>query len=92
MTRFMDDNLHECLALTHDHMSGPKKPSIEIKELPKSLRYEFLDDELNRPVIVSATLNKEETNHLLDILRKYHASLGYNISDLKGIHPSVCMH
>lgn len=62
MTPFVDDNLYECLALTPGHMSGPKKPSIELKELQKNLRYEFLDDELNRPVIVSATLNKDETN------------------------------
>lgn len=92
MTPFVDDSLYECLALTLDHMPGPKKLSIELKELPKNLRYEFLDDKLNRPVIVSATLNKDEINQLLDILRKYPAGLGYSISDLKGISPSVCMH
>lgn len=48
MTPFVDDNLHECLALTPDHMLGPKKPLIELKELVKSLRYEFLDEKLNR--------------------------------------------
>lgn len=26
------------------------------------------------------------------VLRKYPAGLGYNISDLKGISPSMCMH
>jgi hypothetical protein len=88
----MDDNLYECLSLTPNHMPCPKKPSIELKELPKNLRYEFLDQELNRPVIVSATLNRDETNQLLDILRKYPSDLGYNISDLKGISPSVCIH
>lgn len=92
MTPFVDDNLHECLALAIDHMPSPKKQLLQLKELPKSLRYEFLNEELNHPVIVSATLNKEVTNQLLDILRKYHAALGYNISDLKGISPSVCIH
>ncbi|XP_050888721.1 uncharacterized protein LOC127093866 [Lathyrus oleraceus] len=89
---YMDDNLHECLALTPNHMPCPKKPSIELKELPKNLRYEFLDEELNHPVIVRATLKEDETNQLLDILQKYPLTLGYNIFDLKGISPSVCMH
>lgn len=26
------------------------------------------------------------------MLKKYHTALGYNICDLKGINPSVCMH
>jgi hypothetical protein len=92
MEPHMDDNLYECLALTPNHMPCPKKLSIELKELPKNLRYDFLDQELNRPVIVSTTLNRDETNQLLDILRKYPSDLGYNISDLKGISPSVCIH
>lgn len=68
MESHMDDNLYECLVLTPNHMSCPKKPSIELKELPGNLRYEFLDEELNHPVIVSATLNEDETNQLLAIL------------------------
>ena len=70
MKPYIDDSLYECLALTPNHMPCPKKPSIELKELPKNLRYEFLDEELNRPVIISATLNGDETNQLLDVLRK----------------------
>ena len=54
------------------------------KELPKNLRYEFLDKELNRPVIVNANLDKDETNQLLDGLQKYHAYIGYIIFVLKG--------
>ncbi|XP_050914685.1 uncharacterized protein LOC127129574 [Lathyrus oleraceus] len=68
MKPYMDDNIYECLALTPNHMPCPKKPSIELKKLPKNLRYEFLDEELNLPVIVSATLNGDETNQILDIL------------------------
>lgn len=68
MEPYMDDNFYECFALTPNHMPCPKKTFIEHKELPKNLRYEFLDEELNHPVIVSATLNKDETNQILDIL------------------------
>ncbi|XP_050895548.1 uncharacterized protein LOC127102190 [Lathyrus oleraceus] len=41
---YIDDSLYECLALTPYHMPCPKKPSIELNELPKNLRYEFLDE------------------------------------------------
>ena len=89
---YQDDNLSECLALTPDHMPCPKKPALELKTLPKNLRYEFLDTELERPVIVNADLGKIETKKFLHILRKYPTALGYNISYLKGISPSICMH
>lgn len=92
MTVYVDDSLYECQALTPDHILDPNKSSIELKELPKNLRYEFLDKELNCPVIVSANINSDETNQLLDVLQKYHTTIGYNISDLKEIHLYVCMH
>jgi hypothetical protein len=53
---YQDDSLSECLALTPNHMPCPKKPTLELKMLPKNLRYEFLDTELKRPVIVNADL------------------------------------
>ncbi|XP_050909569.1 uncharacterized protein LOC127123390 [Lathyrus oleraceus] len=86
---YIDDNIYECLTSTPDHISCPKKPSIELKELPKNLIYEFLDEGLNCQVTINATLNGDETNKLLDVLRKYPTTLGYNISDLKGISPSM---
>ncbi|XP_058758400.1 uncharacterized protein LOC131631644 [Vicia villosa] len=92
MEPYIDDNLFECLALTPDPMPCTKKPAIELNELPKNLRYEFLDEEMNRPIIISVTLNQIKTNELLDTLRKYPSALGYKVSDLKGISPFVCMH
>ena len=73
-------------------MPCPKKPGLELKTLPRNLRYEFLDTEHTRPVIVNSNLGKLETEKLLDVLRRYPTALGYNISDLKGICPSICMH
>lgn len=52
--------MRECLALTPDHMPGPKQPSIELKVLPKNLRYKFLDKELDRLVIVNADRGLDE--------------------------------
>jgi hypothetical protein len=80
------------LAESVDLMPQPVKPTLELKALLENLRYEFLDKDLERPVIVSADLGKSETEKLLNILRKYPTALGYNITDLKGISPSICMH
>ena len=41
---------------------------------------------------MNSSLGTLETQKLLDVLRKYPTALGYNISDLKGICPSICMH
>lgn len=41
-----------------------EKPPIEFKELPKNLRYEFLDEELNRLIIVNLNLGRDETTQL----------------------------
>lgn len=65
---YVDDNLRECLALTPNRMPFPKKPFGELKTLPKNLRYEFLDKELERPIIVNADLGQKETDQLLDVL------------------------
>lgn len=92
VTPYIDDSLNEFLALTSDHMLSIKKPTIELKELPKNLICKFIDEELNRPSIVNVNLNSDEINQLLEVVRKYPAALGYTISDLKGISPSVCMH
>ncbi|XP_045791573.1 uncharacterized protein LOC123886284 [Trifolium pratense] len=87
-----DNNLAKCLEITQDPTPRPVKPTMELKTLPDNLRYEFLDKDLERPVIVSTDLEKSETEKLLNILRKYPIALGYNITDLKGISPYICMH
>ncbi|XP_050909004.1 uncharacterized protein LOC127122759 [Lathyrus oleraceus] len=57
----IDDSLRECLALTPNLMPCTKKPYIELKILPKNIRYEFLDTELEQPVIVNVDLGQIET-------------------------------
>lgn len=73
-------------------MPNPKEPMVELKHIPKTLRYEFLDNKVNRLVIVNANLAEDKTTELIVVLRKFPEALGYNISDLKGIIPYVCMH
>src|SRR3954466_13397259 len=67
-------------------------PKLELKQLPSHLRYAFLEDEENFPIIINASLKKNGEEKLLRVLRDHKAAIGWTISELKGISPSICMH
>jgi hypothetical protein len=62
---------------------GPEAPNIELKTLPKGLKYEFFGADKTYPVIVSDEWSPEEMDKLLNLLRKQKKVIGYSISDLK---------
>jgi hypothetical protein len=61
----------------------PQVPKIDLKPLPKGLKYEFLGPDKNYPVIVSDELSPEKNEKLLILLKKYRKVIGYSINDLK---------
>ena len=63
-----------------------------MKELPRHLKYAFLEPEKAKPVIILAALTELGEQKLLEILRKYKEAIAWLIEDLKGIIPSICMH
>ena len=63
-----------------------------MKELPSHFKYEFLEPEKRKPVIISAALPESKEQKLLEIMRKYKEAIAWSIEDLKGISPSICMH
>jgi len=83
-----------------EHLKVEEKPSfdkkwtpkVELKPLSSSLRYEFLRPNSTYPVIVNASLSASQVDSLLRVLREHYKAIGYTLDDLKGIHPSVCMH
>ncbi|XP_042026023.1 uncharacterized protein LOC121773272 [Salvia splendens] len=64
----------------------------ELKPLPPHLQYAFLGENDTLLVIVSSSLSNSELDKLLRVLRKYKGAIGWSISGLKGISPTVCMH
>ena len=56
-----------------------------LKELPSHLKYEFLEPEKRKPVIISAALTESKEQKLLEILRKYKEAIAWSIEDLKGM-------
>ena len=75
---------------THEQETSAE--GLTLKELPSHLKYEFLEPEKRKPVIISAALTEAEKQKLLVILRKYKEAIAWTIEDLKGISPSICMH
>ena len=63
-----------------------------LKELPSHFKYDFIEPEKRKPVIISVALTESEEQKLLEILRKYKEVIAWSIEDLKGINPSICMH
>ena len=64
----------------------------ELKHLPDTLKYAYLDEKKIYPVIISANLSEHEEERLLKTLKKHHASIGYTLDDRKGISPTLCQH
>ena len=69
-----------------------KDKKLELKSLPTHLQYAFLGESDTFPVIVSSSLSSSELDKLLRVLRTYKGAIGWTISDLKGISPTICMH
>mgnify|MGYP005834907761 CR=1 FL=1 len=77
-------------------LGGPPPPKVdpvfELKQLPDTLKYAYLDEKKIYHVIISANLSEHEEERLLKVLRKHRAAIGYTLDDLKGISPTLCQH
>jgi hypothetical protein len=65
-------------------MEVPSQPSIELKPLPSGLKYIFLNNNWETPVIISDKLSQEEIRKLVTVLERHKLAIGYLLQDLKG--------
>jgi hypothetical protein len=70
----------------------PQVPEVDLKPLPKGLKYKLLGADKTYPVIVSDELSPEEHEMSLNLLKKHIKVIGYSINDLKGLSPAFCTH
>src|SRR5215216_5274345 len=75
-----------------DPLPPKSDPVFDLKQLPDTLKYSYLDEKKIYPVIISANLSEHEEKKLLKTLKKHHAAIGYTLDDLKGISPTLCQH
>ena len=62
-----------------DQTKMPSQPSIELKPLPSSLKYVFVNDNQETPVIVSDKLSQDETRKLVAVLERHQSAIGYSL-------------
>ena len=68
------------------------EPSLELKILPSILKYAFLDEEKAKPVIISSKLDIKQEEKLLEVLVRNEDTIGWTLTNLKGLDPSLCTH
>ena len=68
------------------------EPTLELQTLPSTLKYTFLDEEKAKPVIISSRLDTKQEEQLLEVLRKNKEAIGWTLTILKGLDPSLCTH
>ena len=68
------------------------EPSQELKTLPSTLKYAFLDEEKAKPVIILSKLVIKQEEKLLEILKGNEDAIRWTLTDLKGLNPSLCTH
>lgn len=66
--------------------------ALDLKQLPKNLRYAFLGKNNIKPVIISSNLNEDRERRLLEVLKKNLEAFAQSFKDIKGINLIVCMH
>ena len=67
-------------------------PILDLKTLPKHLKYAYIGAKETPPTIISKKLSEKEESELIRILKKYKSAIGWTIADIKGLSPSLCMH
>ena len=60
--------------------------------LPRTLKYVFLGPKETLPIIISAELTPTQGASLIEVLQNHKVVIGWTLSDLMGINPSICMH
>src|SRR4051812_15770059 len=67
-------------------LTQPKEdPMFDLKPLPDTLKYTYLDEKKIYPIIINANLSGFEEERLLETLRRHRGAIGYTLDDLKGI-------
>ena len=65
---------------------------LNLKPLLVELKYTYLEENNQCPVVISSSLTNHQENCLKEVLKRCKKAIGWQISDLKGISPLVWTH
>ena len=76
--------------LTSEEKKEPQQ--LELKPLLVELKYAFLEENKQCPVVISSLLTTSQEHNLLHLLKMNKQALGWKIFYLKGINPTIFTH
>ena len=76
----------------HKDNNREEAPKLELKTLPPSLKYAYLGDNDTYTLIINSSLSKGQEEKLIQVLIQNKDAIGWTLTDLKEINPSMCMH
>lgn len=76
-----------------DNISSIEKPPVlDLKQLLDQLKYACLGEKETLPVIISSLLTDAQEDSLISALKRHKKATGWQMADIKGISPTLCMH
>ncbi|RDX81921.1 hypothetical protein CR513_37357, partial [Mucuna pruriens] len=85
------DRVGQLTPSTKEKVVSPES-NTELKPLSEHLKYAYLGDHQQFPVIIANNLSREQEEKLLDVLRRHKKAIGWTLANLPRINPSICMH
>ena len=76
--------------LTGEEKKEPQQ--LELKPLPVEIKYAFLEENKQCPIVILSLLTTSQEHNLLHLLKMNKQALGWKIFDLKGISPIIGTH
>lgn len=67
-------------------------PALELKQLPCHLKYVYLGENDTLPSIISSLLDSTQDDLLMCVLKKHKKVMGWQMVNIKGISPTICIH
>lgn len=66
--------------------------SLELKSLPENLKYVFLGPNKIFSVVILSHLKENQEEHLFFMICTHKEALRWNMVDIKGMDPFICIH
>ncbi|RDX64474.1 Retrovirus-related Pol polyprotein from transposon 17.6, partial [Mucuna pruriens] len=91
------DMLVETISANEDQKQASAKLIVPSRSDPKAAQRPKANSNLTRiedtkRIIIANNLHQEQEDKLLNILRQHKKAIGWKLSDLPSINPSICMH
>ncbi|XP_042451604.1 uncharacterized protein LOC122036377 [Zingiber officinale] len=82
----------DCLAALPPGSPTIDQTQEELKSLSQHLKYVYLGENKQLPVVIAQNLELDQEERLLEILRQHRKAIRWTLADILGISHSICMH